>query len=290
MKNKKVHFNRSNCLELMHLIDNDNLIGCIEYINNNIKSGKAWISESSKFKVFLNNILNNDFNYIPYNILTQGNNKLSFLSFSTLPLITCPGAEDCKIYCYSLKAFRYPGAFFRQCQNTILMSHNFDVIAKQLNKYNEIALKNNTKIDFRLYVDGDFSNLNDLINWMTLLKVSKNINSYGYSKSKHLFLELYNQGFKYPNNYKLNLSNGSKFDFLDDDLLKLDFVRGRFISYKFDKKVDVLLLTKDHKKEIRSNFKNKVFICPGLCDSCTNKGHACGLDTFNNMDIIIPIH
>jgi len=125
---------------------------------------------------------------------------------------------------------------------------------------------------------------------MTLLKVSKNIKSYGYSKSKHLFLELYKQGFKYPNNYKLNLSNGSKFDFLDDDLLKLDFVRGRFMSYKFDKKVNVLSLTKEHKKEIRSNFKNKVFICPGLCDTCTNKGHACGLDTFNNMDIIIPIH
>ena len=222
--------------------------------------------------------------------MTQGNNKLSFLSFSTLPLVTCPGAEECKIYCYSLKAWRYPGAFFRQCQNTILMNYNFNIIAKHLNKYNEIAIKNNTKIDFRLYVDGDFSATNDLINWMSLLKVCKNIKSYGYSKSKHLFLELHKQGFKYPNNYKLNLSNGSKFDFLDNDLLKLYFVRGRFMSYKFDKKVKVDELTNEHKKEIRNNFKNKVFICPGLCDTCTNVGHACGSDKFDNMDIIIPVH
>ena len=198
--------------------------------------------------------------------------------------------KECKIYCYSLKAFRYPGAFFRQCQNTILMKYNFNIISKSLNKYNDIAIKNNTNIDFRLYVDGDFSNENELINWMTLLKQCKNIKSYGYSKSKHLFLELHNKGFKYPSNYKLNLSNGSKFDFLDNDLLKLDFVRGRFISYKFDKKVNVLQLTKEHKKEIRNNFKNKVFICPGLCNTCTNKGHACGSDTFKNMDIIIPVH
>ena len=288
---KKTHFNRSQCYELMDLISKNDLKGCIKYIDNNIKTGASWIKQGNKFKVFLKDVLNNKYDNIQFTILSNsGNSKLSFLSFSTLPITTCPGASECKIYCYSLKAFRYPGAFFRQCQNTILMKYNFDIIAKKLNKYNKIAIKNNTKIDFRLYVDGDFSNLNDLINWMTLLKVSKNINSYGYSKSKHLFLELYNQGFKYPSNYKLNLSNGSKFEFRDDDLLKLDFVRGRFISYKFDKKVDVLLLTKDHKKEIRSNFKNKVFICPGLCDSCTNKGHACGLDTFNNMDIIIPIH
>ena len=76
----------------------------------------------------------------------------------------------------------------------------------------------------------------------------------------------------------------------DAKLLKLDFVRGRFMAYKFDKKVNVLDLTKQHKKEIRKSFKSKVFICPGKCGTCTNKGHACGLNTFNNIDIIIPVH
>ena len=286
----KVHFSRSQCLELMELINNNDLEGCINFIDNNIKTGVSWINESNKFKVFLNNLINDNYDYIPYKIFSQGNNKLSFLSFSTLPLITCPGSADCRIYCYSLKSFRYPGSFFRQCQNTLLMKYNFEIISNELYKYNKIGIENNTKIDFRLYVDGDFNNNNDLINWMTLLKVCKNINSYGYSKSKHLFLELYNQGFKFPSNYKLNLSNGSKFDFLDNDLLKLDFVRCRFISYKFNKKINVLDLTKENKREIHKNTKNKVFICPGFCDSCTNKGHACGSDIFNNIDIVIPVH
>ena len=288
--NKKVHFSRNNCMEFMNLINNNNLTGCIEYIENNINSGVSWVNESNKFKIFLNNVLSNNFDYIPYKIFSQGNSKLSFLSFSTLPLITCPGAQECKVYCYSLKAFRYPSAFFRQCQNTILMKYNFSVIADELNKYNNIAIKNNTNIDFRLYVDGDFSSEGELINWMSLLKQCSKINSYGYSKSKHLFLELYKNNFKYPSNYKLNLSNGSKFDFLDNELLKLDFVRGRFMSYKFDKKIKVNSLSKENKKQIRNSFKNKVFICPGICDSCTNKGHACGSETFNNIDIVIPVH
>ena len=290
MKNKKVHFNRSNCMDVMNLINSNDLEGIIKYLDSNITSGTAWIKEGNKFKQFLTNVINNNYDFIPFKIFSQGNSKLSFLSFSTLPIATCPGADDCKIYCYSLKAFRYPGAFFRQCQNTILMEYNFNIISKELYKYNDLAIKKNTNIDFRLYVDGDYKTQNQLIMWMSLLKVCKNIKSYGYSKSKHFFLELYKQGFKYPDNYKLNLSNGSKFDFLDNDLLKLDFVRGRFMSYKFDKKIKVNELTIDNKKEIRNNFKNKVFICPGLCDSCTNVGHACGSDKFNNMDIIIPVH
>ena len=285
------HFNRTQQYELIKLLENNDLKGCIEYINNNIKSGVSWLRDAAKFKQFLSGLINQNYDYIPFTILKKdGNKKLPFLCFSALPVSTCPGAAECLKYCYSLKAWRYPAAFFRQCQNTLLMKYNFEIIANELYKYNEIAKNKNIIIDFRLYVDGDFANYQDLINWMTLLKSCSNINAYGYSKSKHLFLELHKEGFKFPSNYKLNLSNGSKFDFLDNDLLKLDFVRGRFMAYKFDKKVNVFDLTKQHKKEIRKSFKSKVFICPGLCGSCTNKGHACGLNTFNDIDIIIPVH
>ena len=283
------HFNRNQCYEVIEFINNNDLKGCIKYLDKNIKSGVDWIKYSDKFKTFLNDILNNKFDNIPFTILKQdGNSKLSFLSFSTLPVSTCPGAKECLTYCYSLKSWRYPSAFFRQCQNTLLMKYNFDIIAKELYKYNNKAKLKNIKLDFRLYVDGDFKTMNNLINWMSLLKTCKNINSYGYSKSKHLFLELHNQGFKYPDNYKLNLSNGSKFDFLDNDLLKLDFVRGKFTAFKFDKKVNVFDLTTGQKKTLRNSFKNKVFICPGICDTCTNKGHFCGSN--NNLEVVIPVH
>jgi hypothetical protein len=35
-----------------------------------------------------------------------GNSKLPFVSFSTLPGVTCPGAGDCIDFCYSYRAWR----------------------------------------------------------------------------------------------------------------------------------------------------------------------------------------
>tara|TARA_Y100000310_G_scaffold228592_1_gene230871 strand:- start:39 stop:893 length:855 start_codon:yes stop_codon:yes gene_type:complete len=224
---------------------------------------------------------------LPHAVFTIGNSKLPFLSFSTLPGVTCPGAGACleDKYCYSFKAWRQPGAFLRQVQNTLLLN-NFDIIEKELNNtlYTKKgnfrkAFQDMNKIDFRLYVDGDFSNITDLKNWMQLLKNNPVINAYGYSKSLNLFLQLHDDGFKFPENYVLNLSNGGIHDSLRPILKNLYFVRGNFTAIK------------SNKKEIRNQFKNKVFICPGKCGICTKIGHACGNnDTFNNMEIVIPIH
>ena len=95
----------------------------------------------------------------------------------------------------------------------------------------------------------------------------------------NLFLQLHDAGYKFPSNYVLNLSNGGKFDSLRPILKNLYFVRGNFTAVK------------GSKKDIRKQFTNKVFICPGKCGTCTNIGHACGnLDKFNNIEIVIPVH
>ena len=61
--------------------------------------------------------------------------------------------------------------------------------------------------------------------------------------------------------------------------MNLSFVRGNFTAIK------------STKKDIRKQFKNKVFICGGDCGNCTKIGHACGdMSTFKNMEIVIPIH
>ena len=149
---------------------------------------------------------------------------------------------------------------------------------KMINK-NKSKFKNLDKIDFGLYVDGDFSNIKDLKNWMKLLKKNSKINTYGYSKSLNLFLQLVDSKFNFPKNYVLNLSNGGIYDSLKKFLINEPFVRGNFTAVKGDKKT------------IRKQFKNKIFICPGDCGSCTNIGHACGnMDVFQNMEIVIPIH
>ena len=218
---------------------------------------------------------------LPFNIFKIGNSKLPFLNFSTLPIVNCPGAGDCKIYCYSLKAWRYPASFLSQVQNTLLM-FRFNIISNELNKiiYNKrTKLGKLDKIDFRLYVDGDFKTLDNLKNWMQLLKNNPKLNTYGYSKSLNLFLQLVDNKYKFPKNYSLNLSNGGIYDKLRKFLINQSFVRGNFTAVEGDKKT------------IRKQFKNKIFICPGNCGTCTNIGHACGnMDTFKGMEIVISIH
>ena len=241
----------------------------------NIKNGNGY--HIKKFIAFLYDYIDNPMEAkLPYAMLKKGNMKLPFYSFSTLPIVTCMGSGDCENWCYSLKAWRYPSSFFRQCQNTILMS-NFDRIRKEVLK---LDAKVKIKTEFRLYVDGDFNTSTDLVNWMELLKECKQLNAYGYSKSFPLFLELNDQGYKFPDNYTLNLSNGGKYDFLTDAMKPLSITRGRFYAVKVPKG-----------KKLRDMFEHKVFQCPIKCGTCTRIGHACGNnEIFKGKDIVIAMH
>ena len=85
------------------------------------------------------------------------------------------------------------------------MINNFDIIETELKKIiNTSKFNKLEKIDFRLYVDGDFANYEQIINWMNLLHKLPKISAYGYSKSLNLFLELADQQFQFPKNYVVN--------------------------------------------------------------------------------------
>ena len=108
--------------------------------------------------------------------METGNSKLPFYAFSSLPGFDCPGAGAClygdneftpdnfgKGWCYSFKGWRYPAAFFRQLQNSLLLRNQAGraLIAKQ---FHEIPAGRT----LRLYVDGDFASLEILRFWMDL--------------------------------------------------------------------------------------------------------------------------
>jgi hypothetical protein len=114
-----------------------------------------------------------------------GNSKLPFVSFSTLPGVTCPGAGECINFCYSYRAWRYPAAFARMAQNAWLMRFNRYAISAAFD-----ALEDGSPsgFDFRLYVDGDFSSVGDLHFWMTHIRLQPTVRAYGYSKSFALLL------------------------------------------------------------------------------------------------------
>jgi hypothetical protein len=218
-----------------------------------------------------------------------GNSKLPFVSFSTLPGVTCPGAGDCINFCYSYRAWRYPAAFARMVQNAYLMRFASDTIVAA---FKSIASKRVDGFDFRLYVDGDFSGGYDVAFWMQLLHDTPNARAYGYSKSFAALLG-YDVIGKWPTNYQLNISGGHNASKAMVDYVKaLPITRGEFVAVSIGKKVK----STDHgtvatNAALRAAFPDeKIFPCPGTCGTCTGKGHACGMPQMKNRVIAIAMH
>ena len=263
---------------------------------------KSWAVRLNDFKTFLNDFKKGsiDASYkLPFSVFKSGNGKHKFMNYSTIPIVNCPGAGSCASdkFCYSLKSLMRPNAALSWLQNQILEDNYFNIIElefeKHLKKNYKKHLKNNLNIDFRLYNDGDFSSLNNMVLWFNLLKKYPQIKAYGYTKSLHLVKELSLMDYEFPANYKFNISSGSKYEYLKNDkvIKNNPSYRGNFISFDLNGfRVNTTKRTKEHDKTLRNAFKKKIFICPGTCNTCTSIGHACGSEKFNNIDIVIPIH
>lgn len=227
-----------------------------------------------------------------FNIFAKsGNSKLPFVSFSSLPGVTCPGAGECLTFCYSFRAWRYPAAFCRQASNAWLMRFNKPAIVRafcDLFKVKKLA----NGFDFRLYVDGDFSSVQDLEFWQSLLKTAPSVRAYGYSKSFAEFLTYAESGQTFASNYLVNLSSGhNSDDTTAQAFAALPVVRGAFKAVPLGYAVKSSDHgTKEHNKALRQAYGQKAFTCPGKCGECTPSGHACGSDKFKGIDIIIAVH
>lgn len=273
----------------------DNL-AAIDAIDNLLldEAKPGWIKELGKLREFL------DTGKVNFSVFTIGNSKLPFLAFSGLPGTGfCPGAGECVNFCYSFRAWRYPAALCRQVQNTFLLNNQAGQSAILSALDNILAtrkFKRLDKIDFRLYVDGDFRNVEDIHFWMEALRNRQNIACYGYSKS---FLELLGYdtaldvtGDTWPDNYLLNVSGGHQHSqSIVDHVKRLPITRGSFVAVQVGYKVTSKHHgTRDHNKALRVAHSSKAFTCPGKCGTCTPSGHACGSDRFRDLDIIIAIH
>jgi len=224
----------------------------------------------------------------------DGNNKLPFSAFSSLPIITCPGLGECLKWCYSLKAWRNPHAFMRQLVNTLRLVDGGQHIVKAWQ-----ALPANDIV--RLYVDGDIDSNKTLAFWFSLLEMRPDILAYGYSKSWPLFLSWEAKGRSFPSNYVLNLSGGSKYSKdMRQQMEQLPIARGEFLALK----TSVKMPKGKTSQEIRQSPEwpayaaavrqaaaaagmGKVYVCPGKCGDCTLAkpvSHACG-----NLKVGIPV-
>ena len=216
----------------------------------------------------------------------DGNGKLPFVAFSTLPGVTCPGAGQCLDFCYSYRAWRFPHSFGRMAQNALLMRHAPHVIAQAFQNLPQA-------IDLRLYVDGDFSSAADVAFWFGQLNGRPDIRAYGYSKSFNELLQFTGQ---WPANYKLNISSShAHTDDIKAQVLALPITRGEFVALSIGRMVTAEQWnTKPINDAVRAAGAAaglpKVFPCPGSCGSCTTKGHACGSAAFKGIAIAIAMH
>jgi len=236
----------------------------------------------------------------PFSVfMAKGNKKLPFYAFSSLAIADCPGKGDCVKFCYSLKAWRYPAAFFRQLQNSLLLRHCPENVASEF-----MAIPDGRTV--RLFVDGDFKDVETLRFFMDLCKARPDLEVYGYSKSWHEFITLDRTGYKWPDNYLTNASSGSRWHRtgIENAFNSLPVVRGRFEAVKVDKKHIKNRAYQDKKndgsgdyrKQVRENLRaalstKKTFSCPGNCGNCLPAGkHACGSRDFSGIAIGIGVH
>ncbi|NDG64626.1 MAG: hypothetical protein EBY29_14350 [Planctomycetes bacterium] len=223
-------------------------------------TGKGWQDNFAKLEHTFKTL---DPNYSVFSL--NGNSKLPFVSFSSLPGVTCPGAGECLDFCYSFRAWRYKAL------------HVVDASFKGL------------QYDVRLYVDGDFSCDNDVKFWFDLIKTVPNARVYGYSKS---FNQIMSYTGDLPSNYVLNISGGhNAHPTMITAVKTLSITRGEFITVRIGSKVR----SSDHGKPetvkaLRQAFTGKAFPCPGTCGTCTGKGHACGMQALKGLPIIIAMH
>ena len=263
---------------------------CGIYEHSRKPKSRTWCHYYEKFKAYL------DGGNPGFSVFIEGNAKLPFWSFSSLPGITCPGAGDCLNWCYSFKAWRYPAAYFRQVQNAHMMKYAPAAIAAAWAK-----LPGGT---VRLYVDGDFDSMTTLKFWFDLMEKRPDLNVYGYSKSWALFIAYADKGGVFPTNYTLNLSGGSKYNAaFKARMYSLPVTRGDFdavdMSDQYSKAPDrrkAPALFAKYAAAVKAaaraqGTQGKMFVCPGKCGDCLPNGeHACGSDRFRNVKVLIGLH
>ena len=247
----------------------------------------TWAYFASKFNDWIDAGLPEDTPFAVWSL--EGNVKLPFAVFSTAPVVTCPGAGACAKWCYSFKGWRYPAAFLRQLQNTLLLTKSAGrrIVAR---KTAELPVD----IDCRLYVDGDFANVAQVAFWVAQINSRPDLRVYGYSKSWRQLLEYDRVGGKWPDNYCLNLSNGGNAEHLRDDVARLPIVRGNFLTVDIDKRLAGKYGTTAYKTAVRESAAKagikRPFVCPGKCGECTPKGHFCGRKETSGVNVVIGVH
>ena len=207
------------------------------------------------------------------------------------PSLHMSRAGDCKDYCYSLRAWRYPAAYFRQLQNTLLMRFAPDIVASAFAR-----IRHGRTLG--LYVDGDISSVSELDFWFRMLADRPDIaRTVTLSRGKYFS------------------STGRVANELRAKPLEWFYLRGGNENahawptgnprgvYRGPHGASVLATPSSalHRERITktsgtrpapdASGQNRVFSCTGRCGTCAQGSHACGDNSrFRGVMIAIGVH
>ena len=146
------------------------------------------------------------------NLLTNSNKKIKktaklnnvrLYEFNLPALITCPFADECKVFCYADKgSYKWKPVVNKYAFN-LALTKNPDEFKKQI----QLQLDKKRVEYVRIHSSGDFYSLKYLKQWIKIAKNNPNIVFYGYTKSVPLF-----NSVNLPPNFIFCFSTGGKKD------------------------------------------------------------------------------
>jgi len=143
-------------------------------------------------------------------MLSNGNKKyryrkdLKVLTWGLPPIVTCPGAGECKKICYARAGRMLMSSATKAMARRFEQSKQSDFVP---NMVDEIGRRKVNAI--RIHDSGDFYNTVYLGKWINIAKQHPDITFFAYTKMVRMFKNL---RFELPHNLKIIYSMGGKWD------------------------------------------------------------------------------
>ena len=126
-----------------------------------------------------------------FKLLGKPNRKLkqdSYRQFSIPAVKTCPGAGDCKKFCYT----QHPGSSYSW--KMVANKHNLNWQKTKMLEFvidmdRELKAFRNRPVAIRIHDTGDFYNVKYLNKWLKVASLNPDIKVYAYTKSINYFLD-----------------------------------------------------------------------------------------------------
>lgn len=203
--------------------------------------------------------------------ISDGNTKIGkALNVSLMPIVTCANCNECKYYCYDIKACCGPhwqNVINARVKNTVLMQRDIKAYFDRID--DKLTRRRKNKF-FRWHVAGDIVSM-EYFEYMVKLA----------NDHKDFVFWTYTKNYSIVNEYVKNHGN----DRLKAIPANFHIMFSEWDGLKLDNPYNFPFFTcrlKDGNKNHSYEYFEQFFNCPGNCDICkaNNTGCIAGMNTY----------